>query len=90
MRQTGSRRPTTARDPALRAKIDRALAGNAIAQAAKLAETALSRGDVDPMLLNRAAWQREESGDYAGAHRLLRQSSGGSACKDVSMGQPCG
>lgn len=73
MRQTGSRRPTTARDPALRAKIDRALAGNAIAQAAKLAETALSRGDVDPMLLNLAAWQREESGDYAGAHHLLRQ-----------------
>lgn len=73
MRQTGSRRPTTARDPVLRAKIDRALAGNAIAQAAKLAETALARGDVDPMLLNLVAWQREETGDYADAHRLLRQ-----------------
>lgn len=73
MQQTGSRRPTTARDPILRARIDRALAGNAIAQAAKLAEAALARGDVDPMLLNLAAWQREESGDYAGAHRLLRQ-----------------
>lgn len=73
MRKTGSRRPSVAGDPALRAKIERALAGNAIAQAAKLAETALARGDLDPMVLNLVAWQREESGDYAGAHRLLRQ-----------------
>ena len=73
MRQTGSRRPSVAHAPPLRAKIERALAGNAIAQAAKLAETALSQGDVDPMILNLVAWRREESGDYAGAHRLLRQ-----------------
>lgn len=73
MRQTGSRRSNAPRDPALRAKIERALAGNAIAQAAKFAETALARGDVDPMILNLVAWRREESGDYPGAHRLLRQ-----------------
>ncbi len=73
MRQTGSPRSTAPRDPALRAKIERALAGNAIAQAAKFAETALARGDVDPMMLNLVAWRREEAGDYAGAHRLLRQ-----------------
>ncbi|MEG8053509.1 tetratricopeptide repeat protein [Sphingomonas aerolata] len=57
----------------MRAKIERALAGNAIAQAAKFAETALARGDADPMILNLVAWRREEAGDYAGAHRLLRQ-----------------
>ena len=82
MRQTGSRRPTTARDPVLRAKIERALAGNAIAQAAKLAETALTRGDGDPMILNLVAWRREETGDYASAHRLLRQAL------DLAPGDP--
>ena len=30
----------------------------------------------------KAEWERDRD--------LLRQSSGGSACKDVSMGQPCG
>lgn len=73
MRQTGSRRSTAPRDAVLRAKIERALAGNAIGQAAKMAEMALARGDVDPMILNLVAWRREESGDYAGAHHLLRQ-----------------
>lgn len=73
MRQTGSRRSASPRDPVLRKKIERALAGNAIAQAAKFAETALARGDIDPMILNLVAWRREETGDYAGAHRLLRQ-----------------
>ena len=73
MRQTGSRRPSAARDPIVRAKIERALAGNAIAQAAKLAETALAHGDLDPMILNLVAWRREEAGDYVGAHRLLQQ-----------------
>lgn len=82
MRQTGSRRPNAPRDPALRAKIERALAGNAVANAAKFAETALARGDVDPMILNLVAWRREESGDYAGAHRLLRQAL------DLAPGDP--
>jgi Tfp pilus assembly protein PilF len=59
--------------PALRTRIERALAANDIAGAAKLAEDALARGAADPMVLNLAAWRREEAGDYAGAHRLLRQ-----------------
>ena len=56
-----------------RARIEQALAAGDIAQAAALAEAALAVGQVDPMFLNLAAWQREEKGDYAGAHRLLRQ-----------------
>ena len=56
-----------------RARIEQALAVGDIAQAAALAETALAQNQVDPMFLNLAAWQREERGDYAGAHRLLRK-----------------
>jgi tetratricopeptide (TPR) repeat protein len=56
-----------------RARIEQALAAGDIAQAAALAETALAQGHVDPMFLNLAAWQREEKGDYAGAHRLLQK-----------------
>jgi tetratricopeptide (TPR) repeat protein len=57
----------------VRADIQRALAANAIAQAARLAEAALSRGQAEPMILNLVAWRREEAGDFAGAHRLLAQ-----------------
>jgi len=56
-----------------RARIEQALAAGDIAGAAALAETALAQGQTDPMFLNLAAWRREEAGDYAGAHRLLRQ-----------------
>src|ERR1700709_2169516 len=56
-----------------RARIEQALAAGDIAQGAALAETALASGQADPMFLNLAAWAREEKGDYAGAHRLLRQ-----------------
>ena len=56
-----------------RARIEQALAAGDIAQAAALAEAALAQGQVDPMFLNLAAWQREEKGDYAGAHRLLQK-----------------
>ena len=56
-----------------RARIEQALAAGDIAGAAALAETALAQGQADPMFLNLAAWSREEAGDYAGAHRLLRQ-----------------
>src|SRR5215217_5758348 len=56
-----------------RARIEQALAVSDIAGAAALAETALAHGQIDPMFLNLAAWRREESGDFAGAHRLLRQ-----------------
>ena len=58
---------------ALRAKVERSLAANDIVRAAALAEKALARGWLDPMMLNLAAWRREEAGDYAAAHRLLRQ-----------------
>ena len=58
---------------ALRAKVEQSLAANDIARAAALAEMALARGWPDPMMLNLAAWRREEAGDYAAAHRLLRQ-----------------
>ena len=54
-------------------RIRRALAANDITQAAKLAEKALGRGMADPMILNLAAWRREENRDFAGAHRLLQR-----------------
>jgi tetratricopeptide (TPR) repeat protein len=60
-------------DPAIQADIGRALAANDIAGAAAIAETALARGHSDPTLLNLAAWRREEAGDFAAAHNLLRQ-----------------
>jgi tetratricopeptide (TPR) repeat protein len=60
-------------DATTRAQIEQALGGGDIAQAAHYAEAALARGQIDPMLLNLAAWHREETGDYAGAHALLRQ-----------------
>jgi tetratricopeptide (TPR) repeat protein len=58
---------------ALRAKVERALAANDILQAAALAETAIARGQADPMMLNLAAWRHEEAGDYTTAHRLLQE-----------------
>ncbi|HYG48762.1 MAG TPA: sulfotransferase [Allosphingosinicella sp.] len=60
-------------DPARRARIEQALAQGDIARAATVAEVALAAGESDPMVLNLAAWRREEAGDYAGAHQLLRQ-----------------
>jgi tetratricopeptide (TPR) repeat protein len=60
-------------DPAIQADIGRALAANDIAGAAAIAEAALARGHSDPTLLNLAAWRREEAGDFAAAHNLLRQ-----------------
>ena len=56
-----------------RARIEQALAAGDIGRAAALAEAALAQGQVEPMFLNLAAWQREEAGDYAEAHRLLQQ-----------------
>lgn len=60
-------------DRSARMAIERALAANDIQRAAMLAEAAIERGGADPMLLNLAAWRREEAADYAGAHKLLRQ-----------------
>ena len=68
---------TPAQLHALRAKtlaaVENALAAGDIARAAELAEAALAKGASEPMLLNLAAWRREEAGDYQGAHQLLRQ-----------------
>ncbi|HET9640491.1 MAG TPA: sulfotransferase [Allosphingosinicella sp.] len=64
-------KPAKALDPARRARIEQALAQGDIARAATVAEIALAAGESDPMVLNLAAWRREEAGDYAGAHRLL-------------------
>jgi tetratricopeptide (TPR) repeat protein len=66
-------KPAKALDPARRARIEDALAQGDIARAATIAEVALATGQSDPMVLNLAAWRREEAGDYAGAHRLLRE-----------------
>jgi Tfp pilus assembly protein PilF len=60
-------------DPARRARIEQALAQGDIERAATVAEVALAAGQSDPMVLNLAAWRREEAGDYAGAHRLLQR-----------------
>lgn len=56
-----------------RATIERALAAGDVPRAAALAEAALAAGASDPMILNLAAWRREEAGDYRGAHALLRR-----------------
>jgi tetratricopeptide (TPR) repeat protein len=66
-------KPAKALDPARRARIEQALAQGEIERAAIVAEVALAAGESDPMVLNLAAWRREEAGDYAGAHRLLEQ-----------------
>lgn len=55
------------------ARVEQALGAGDIGQAARLAETAIAGGLRNPMLLNLAAWQREEAEDYAGAHRLLAE-----------------
>lgn len=66
-------KPPKALDPAKRTRIEAALAQGDIARAATIAEVALASGQSDPMVLNLAAWRREEAGDYSGAHRLLKQ-----------------
>jgi tetratricopeptide (TPR) repeat protein len=67
--RTFQRYPLT--DPHLFQKIDEALRNNDLERAATIAEAALADGMRDPMLLNLAAWRREEAGDFAGAHALL-------------------
>lgn len=57
--------------PATQDAIDAALARGDIAAAAVCAETALASGESDPMLLNLAAWAREEAGDLDAARALL-------------------
>lgn len=71
MRANERTRATKPVDATTRNKIERALSANLIEDAAKLAEAALRRGQIDPMILNLVAWRREEAGDFAGAHALL-------------------
>ncbi len=66
------RRPSAAPHPP-RAQIEQALAAGEIERAAKLAERELAAGRADPLILNLAAWRREEAGDFAGAHALLQR-----------------
>ncbi|MDO6413298.1 sulfotransferase [Sphingomonas sp. BIUV-7] len=67
------KRPPAPARPRPLAEIEQALAANDIVRAATLAETALAAGRNDPMLLNLAAWAREEAGDFGGAHALLER-----------------
>lgn len=57
----------------LRLSMEEALGAGDIPRAARLAERALTAGKADSLVLNLAAWRREEAGDYAGAHELLRR-----------------
>ncbi len=52
-------------------RIEQALDHGDIVRAAAFAETALAAGEVDPLLLNLAAWAREEAEDFDGAAALL-------------------
>ncbi|WP_353205150.1 sulfotransferase [Sphingomonas sp.] len=54
-------------------QIEQALAAGDVARAAMLAERALAAGRVDPLVLNLAAWRREEAGEFGGAHALLQR-----------------
>lgn len=60
-------------DPVVRQSIEQALVERDIARAADLAERALATGQLDPMLLNLAAWKQEEAGDYDASLELLGQ-----------------
>lgn len=60
-------------DRSRRNRIEQALAEGNIERAASIAEVALAAGQEDSLILNLAAWRREEAGDYAGAHRLLQR-----------------
>jgi Tfp pilus assembly protein PilF len=66
-------RNSRATPPRARARIEQALGAGDIAAAAMLAETEIASGRADPMLLNLAAWRREEAGDFAGAHAMLER-----------------
>jgi tetratricopeptide (TPR) repeat protein len=60
-------------DPAALQSIEQALVERDIPRAADLAEAALGKGQRDPMLLNLAAWKREESGDFDASLALLNE-----------------
>ncbi|MEB0222642.1 hypothetical protein, partial [Pseudomonas sp. AB12(2023)] len=70
-RNTQNRRPPVA-PRSQRSQIDQALAAGDVVNAARLAERELAAGRADPLVLNLAAWRKEEAGDFAAAHALLR------------------
>ncbi|MBB5684655.1 tetratricopeptide repeat-containing sulfotransferase family protein [Sphingobium boeckii] len=56
-----------------RTRLEQALAGGDIGLAAQIATSILAAGQSDPLILNLVAWQKEEAGDFAGAHALLQR-----------------
>lgn len=60
-------------DPVIRQSIEQALVERDIARAADLAEAALDKGQRDPMLLNLAAWKREEASEFDASLNLLNE-----------------
>ena len=66
------RRPSASPD-LHRTRIERALAEGDVERAAKIAVSALAAGHADALTLNLAAWRKEEAGDFAGAHTLLKR-----------------
>ena len=60
-------------DAATSQAIEQALVERNIVHAAKLAEEALNQGQRDPMLLNLAAWKREEAGEFDASLALLNE-----------------
>jgi tetratricopeptide (TPR) repeat protein len=58
-------------DPAALQAIEQALVERDIPRAADLAEAAMDSGQRHPMLLNLAAWKREEAGDFEDSLALL-------------------
>lgn len=56
-----------------RSQIGQALAASDIVRAADMALAALARGIEEPLILNLAAWRREEDGDFGAAHDLLQR-----------------
>jgi tetratricopeptide (TPR) repeat protein len=60
-------------DPTVRQSIEQALVERDIGRAASLAQDALVKGQRDPMLLNLAAWKREEEGEFDASLDLLEE-----------------
>lgn len=69
----GHRSRGSGADATDRAKIEQALSIGDIERAAVLAERAVALNRIDPLILNLAAWRKEEAGDYGAAHALLQR-----------------
>ncbi|MDO7841575.1 tetratricopeptide repeat-containing sulfotransferase family protein [Sphingomonas immobilis] len=57
----------------LRTRLEQALGAGDIERAAGHAAALLTAGQADPLVLNLAAWRKEEAGDFAGAYALLQR-----------------